>query len=168
MMQGHIAPQWDLDYIKNLDYIDSNYNSKKFNALNNLVDHEDLTRYQIVLGQVQDQETNPALSFIHHDFNWITNKKCQINKLTPGNVIPKHSDVYNYYNKKYNIIDNSKIFRILIMIEDWQSGHYLEIKDRGFTNWQAGDWVGFRLSDPHMTANLGHTNRYVIQITGTI
>ena len=36
MMQGHIVPQWDLDYIKNLDYIESDYNSKKYNKCQNI------------------------------------------------------------------------------------------------------------------------------------
>jgi hypothetical protein len=54
----------------------------------------------------------------------------------------------------------------MVMLDDWQSGQYIEIADFGFTNWTAGDWIGFKLSDLHMTANLGHSNRYMMIITG--
>lgn len=168
MMQGHIVPQWDLDYIKNLDYIESDYNSKKYNAVNNLLDQNDSNRYNMSLWQVRDQETNTNFDFIHTAFPQIKNKKCQINKLLPGNIIPRHSDVYKFYNETFNVFDDSKIFRVLIMVEDWHPGHYIEIENYGFVNWQAGDWVGFKLSDLHLTANLGHTDRYAIQLTGTL
>jgi hypothetical protein len=168
MMQGHVVPQWDIEYLKNLPFIESNYSSKKFNALNNLANPGDASRYQMSLYQLRDQENNPNFKFIHESFPWLKNKKCQINKLSPGNILPRHSDVYKFYNETFNISDDSKIFKVLIFVEDWSSGHYVEIKDHGFANWKAGDWISFRLTDLHLTANLGVKDRYAIQITGTI
>lgn len=167
-MRGHIEPQWDMAYIQQLPYVESDYNSKKYNAVNNLVDHDDANKYKMSLWQIKDQETNPNLEFIHSLFPEIKNKKCQVNKLTPGNIIPRHTDVYKFYNETFGIYDNSKIFRVLIMTEDWKPGHYVEVEDYGFVNWKAGDWLGFYLTDCHMTANLGHSDRYAIQITGTL
>lgn len=168
MMQGHITPTWDLRYIQELSYTLSNYNSKKFNAINDLVDPNDADRYNTSLWQIRDQENVPEFSFIHTMFPWIKNKKCQVNKLTPGNVVPRHRDVYKFYNETFNIFDNSKIFRVLIMVEDWKPGQYIEIENQGFTNWKSGNWIGFYLTDLHLTANLGVDERYAIQITGTI
>ena len=57
--------------------------------------------------------------------------------------------------------------RIIVFLEDWQSGHYLEINGEPIIEWSAGDWVGWNYDTPHLAANIGMTDRYTMQITGT-
>ena len=55
----------------------------------------------------------------------------------------------------------------MVFLEDWRSGHIMEVDDQQLTGWKAGDWVGWRYDTPHLAANLGTTDRYTLQITGT-
>jgi hypothetical protein len=54
----------------------------------------------------------------------------------------------------------------LVLLEDWKSGHYLEVMDRPIVNWQAGQVVEWTYDTPHMAANIGLEPRYTLQITG--
>jgi len=87
-------------------------------------------------------------------------------KMAPGRVLPGHIDTYRAY-KKILDIDHDRIFRILVFLEDWASGHILEVDKQLVPNWQAGDWIGWRGDTHHLAGNLGTTDRYTLQITGT-
>lgn len=171
MINGHVYPSWDIDYIKSINYTLYDYNdhSRDLKAFNGLYDEKDFTRYtNMKLNQSLDHENDKNLEFLDTEFSWLKNKKVQINRLDPGAILPKHYDTYQYYNDLYNIQDNTKIFRILLTLENWQSGQYIEIKNKGYVNWVAGDWFGFNLSDYHLVANLGHVDRYALIMTGTL
>ena len=55
-----------------------------------------------------------------------------------------------------------------MFLEDWQSGHYLELKGKPVTGWQAGFTPVWAYDAPHMAANIGATPRYTLQITGHV
>lgn len=168
MIFGHIKPQWDLDYIKNMEFVDYNYNSGQYKTPLEYIDKQDLNRYNIHLQQIRNQEDNQQFSSILKEFSWLTDIKLQVNCQEPGAVIPRHTDVYRYYRETFNLAPTDPAIRILVMLEDWQSGQYLEISERGFTNWRAGDWFGFDLLEMHMSANLGSVLRYLVQLNGRV
>jgi hypothetical protein len=86
--------------------------------------------------------------------------------MPPGTVLPNHSDTYVRFREIYNITDSDKIYRAIVMMEDWQSGHYLEIDGNPITKWIAGDVYIWQNDVKHLAANNGMTNRYTLQITG--
>jgi hypothetical protein len=53
-----------------------------------------------------------------------------------------------------------------VLLEDWQSGHYLEVDGVPVVNWHAGQVVQWVYDVPHMAANIGLEDRYTLQITG--
>jgi hypothetical protein len=79
--------------------------------------------------------------------------------------MPIHSDKYLRYAQLFNT-NPEKVCRVLVMLEDWKSGHYLEIDGRGFVNWTAGDWFMWAADVPHAASNIGIEDRYTLQITG--
>lgn len=84
----------------------------------------------------------------------------------PGTVLPNHKDSYARFKQIYDITDADDIWRAVVMLEDWQSGHYLEIDSHAIVNWRAGDAFIWQNDVPHLAANIGETNRYTLQITG--
>jgi len=88
--------------------------------------------------------------------------------MTPGTILPNHQDTYAKYKKLYNVTEDETVWRMLILMEDWQSGHYLEVDGEPFTKWQAGDYAVWKDDTVHMAANLGNTDRYTLQVTATI
>lgn len=89
-------------------------------------------------------------------------------KLVPGNYLPTHVDKYNFFIKDKNIIDPNKIFRYVVFLEDWSDGHILTVEDKVYTNWKAGDVVGWNGFTPHSAINLGFVDRYTLQVTGAL
>lgn len=87
-------------------------------------------------------------------------------RMQPGDIIPEHSDTYALYRKIYNIDDPAVIWRGLVMLNNWESGHYLEINGVAEVNWAAGNTFTWHNDTPHMAANLGKTPRYTLQVTG--
>lgn len=87
--------------------------------------------------------------------------------MTPGDMIPEHKDTYQRYIEVFEVENTNKIWRTLVMLEDWKSGHYLEIDRVPLVDWNAGDTFSWPFDSPHMAANLGRENRYTLQITGT-
>ena len=54
----------------------------------------------------------------------------------------------------------------MVFIEDWYSGHYLEVDNKPIVEWKRGDYVWWRGDVTHMAANLGTEYRFTLQITG--
>lgn len=90
-------------------------------------------------------------------------------RMGPGTILPTHSDKYKAYIKLFKLEDKKEtIHRAIIMLEDWKSGHYLEIGGEPITNWKAGDTFIWQYDEPHMAANMGLEPRYTLQVTGHI
>ena len=88
-------------------------------------------------------------------------------RMTTGTVLPTHKDLYLKYINLFNLKGREHtIRRAIILLEDWKSGHYLEIMERPITDWQAGTVIEWHYGTPHMAANIGLEPRYTLQITG--
>lgn len=87
--------------------------------------------------------------------------------MSPGTVMPEHSDLYRAYIKKFGLEEKTHtIRRALILLEDWKPGHYLDCMGRAFVHWRAGDVVEWTYDTPHTAANIGSVDRYTLQVTG--
>lgn len=90
-------------------------------------------------------------------------------RMPTGTVMPVHQDLYKRYIELFDLKGQEHtIHRALLLLEDWKSGHYLEVDGCPYVNWQAGDTVEWVYDVPHMAANLGLEDRYTLQITGHI
>jgi hypothetical protein len=90
-------------------------------------------------------------------------------RMKTGTVIPLHQDLYKRYIELFNLKGQEhNIRRALLLLEDWKSGHYLEVGGKPYVNWRAGDVVEWAFDEPHMAANIGLEDRYTLQITGHI
>lgn len=88
--------------------------------------------------------------------------------MTPGCVLPMHSDTYNRYKLIHGLESTHSVARVIVYLEDWNSGHYTEMNGEPLTQWRAGDWICWRDDFPHLAANMGKTDRYTLQLTGTV
>lgn len=87
-------------------------------------------------------------------------------KYKPGLILPWHKDNYPTYARNKNA-EVKDIVRIMIFMHDPAPGHQLWIEDK-FCTGPAGSWFAWQGSTKHMAANLGESDRYVIQITGQV
>jgi hypothetical protein len=88
-------------------------------------------------------------------------------RMRSGIVMPEHRDLYRHYVELFNLEGKEQtICRALILLEDWKSGHYLEVQGIPYVMWSAGQVVEWTYDTPHMAANLGLEDRYTLQITG--
>lgn len=86
-------------------------------------------------------------------------------KMTPGVILPTHVDTFVRYKELY-ADEPGTICRALVFLEDWQSGHYLDLGNDTMPAWRAGDYVWWSEKAPHTAANCGITDRYTLQLTG--
>jgi hypothetical protein len=90
-------------------------------------------------------------------------------RMPTGAVMPVHQDLYRKYVEVFNLQGQEQtICRALVLLEDWKSGHYLEVNGAPIVDWQAGQVVEWKYDTPHMAANIGLEPRYTLQITGHI
>ena len=88
-------------------------------------------------------------------------------RMDTGTVMPVHSDLYRRYIELFDLQGQEHLIRrALVLLEDWKSGHYLEVMDQPIVNWKAGHVVEWTYDTPHMAANIGLEPRYTLQITG--
>ena len=83
-------------------------------------------------------------------------------------ALPQHVDAYTSYKKMFDIDNPDKIYRGIVFLEDWKSGHYFEIDGEILMPWRRGDWVYWNNAVPHYAGNFGLEDRYTLQITGHI
>jgi hypothetical protein len=90
-------------------------------------------------------------------------------RMTSGTVMPVHQDRYVKYIDLFDLKGKEHtIRRALVLLEDWCSGHYLEVMGRPYVDWTAGTTVEWIYDIPHMAANIGLEPRYTLQITGHV
>lgn len=94
-------------------------------------------------------------------------------KQSPGQMFPLHIDVYQDLRSEEqqqgpDMTFDPGIRRVFVALNDWQPGHYYQIGNSVWHNWQAGDAVTFRWGVPHSTANSGNTDRYTLILTGQV
>ena len=161
--QGHIASWWGLKH-RDLDYI-----NEPFNNPDDLAKWKTLGFTQTVFtGDMYDmRNSEPSFyqGFEAYFKDW-QNIGWSFYRMRPGTILPKHSDLYTRYKRIHNLPDSTKIWRAVIFLEKWQSGHYLEISDNVITGWAAGDYVAWNNDVEHLAANMGVTDRYTLQLTG--
>lgn len=88
-------------------------------------------------------------------------------RMSTGTVMPVHSDLYKTYIERFDLHGQEQnICRAIVLLEDWKSGHYLEVMGVPYTGWKAGQVVEWTYDTPHMAANIGLEDRYTLQITG--
>lgn len=166
---GHVTPIWR-------DYKDLNWINEPFNDPVMLKTWQDIGHvYQKYTGLLFDQR-NPMPAWVHAleahiRYEWPSEPKnygVSIYCMKPGTILPYHHDAYVKYKQLHNVTDDSKIYRMLFLMEDWRPGHILEVDGVPFTNWKAGDYAAWQNATPHMAANLGSEDRYTLQVTVTL
>jgi hypothetical protein len=88
-------------------------------------------------------------------------------KMTPGVILPTHVDTFVRFKSMYST-EPGTICRALVFLEDWKSGHYLDLGNEVMPAWKAGDYVWWTELAPHTASNCGITDRYTLQLTGIL
>ena len=155
-------PWWDNQH-RSLPYINEPFN-----------DPESLAEWH-TLGYTQTQFTGDMYDMRNSEPAWVTPFRkhfhwqyfsWSIYRMGPGTTLPNHRDTYVRFRNLYNIQDVNSIFRAIVFLEDWQSGHYFEINEDPVVEWAAGETVIWQNDTRHLAANIGKTDRYTLQITG--
>jgi hypothetical protein len=163
--RGHVGRFWYTEEVKNLNYT-------KQPITQDEVDQWVSKGYDYVksfTGSMYDNK-NPMPEFINRLKDIFYNYKnltFTFYKMSTLEIMPEHSDHYNTYMKLYGA-DYKNVHRILLMLEDWKPGHYLEIDGTGIINWVAGDYFIWENDCKHAAANIGVEDRYTLQITAEI
>jgi hypothetical protein len=149
---------------KNLEY-----KNKSFNDLNAVKRWKEI-------GHIYEKYTGLLIDQSSHIPSWCANITDEFDLkyttttlycMTPGTILPNHKDIYLKYKEIFSLDENfSNIYRVIIFLEDWKSGHYLEVDETPIVSWKKGDYVMWKYDSEHIAANIGSENRYTLQVTG--
>jgi len=136
------------------------------NKLVNLEEHDLLTigaDNNMLLGNL---EYNLAPIFQNMiDIIGLDNSESRVHVQWPGQVFVKHIDKL----EKFNPEDPSKVMRIMVMLTDWDQGHFNQYGNFTYQGWKAGDIHTFDwMNIPHSSANAGLLPRVSLLTTGVI
>jgi len=162
--QGHVDPWWDLQH-RNFKYIHEQFNDTGS------------VSYWRKLGYTQTRFTGDIYDMRNAEPAWIKSFQkifpferfsWSFYRMPPGSVLPAHRDTYDRFKLIHGLEITHSVVRTTVFMEDWSSGHYLEMNGQPFTGWRAGDWVSWRDDFLHLAANIGQTDKYTLQLTGTV
>jgi hypothetical protein len=155
---ANIEPFWDGEYL-HLDY--------EVETFNNPSDLE-LWRKQGYGGNFTGAMCDMRKTQPSWDLRW-RDIGTSYYRMDTGTILPVHRDTYKKYVELFNLQDRPHtIRRAIVFLEDWASGHYLELDSIPVTGWRKGFTVIWAYDRPHMAANIGLTPRYTLQITGHV
>lgn len=81
----------------------------------------------------------------------------------PGQVWNLHIDKLEKWHKE----EPHKVYRFIVMLNDWEPGHFLQYGNFVHTHYRAGEVYSFDwYNTPHCTANAGHNPRCTLLVTG--
>lgn len=163
--KGHLIPFWKNDFVQ-FDYVKQPLLDDEIEKWKN--EGFDKNHVKSFSGSMFDNK-NPMPKWIKQFDNrfGLKNQTYNFYKMETFEVMPPHSDHYNTYARLFNV-DRSKVYRVIVMLEDWKPGHYFELDGRGYSNWRAGDYFMWNNDVPHAAANIGNLPRYTLQVTGEI
>lgn len=163
-MNNSIPVTWSEPDVVSLPFV---YRCEFENTLN-LVSPQDKDHYQGRIGLYHYNNNNDIVERfgLADQFDWLTDKVYAVHSIPPGHLLPNHSDNYATYCQRRMPTSADQIVRVIVFLQAWQPGHILQIGQQILTSWHAGEWASWTGSTPHLAANLGHTNRYTLQITG--
>lgn len=162
-----LYPFWDNEF-KNLDYIVEPFNDPE--SVNRWVSQGYSTKFVGELCDMRHQLPAWSQRFIEifQGQGW-KDIGIAFYRMPTGTVLPNHSDLYKRYIELFNLQRQEKtIRRALVLLEDWKSGHYLEVNGVPMVDWRAGQVVEWVYDTPHIAANIGLEDRYTLQITGHV
>lgn len=112
--------------------------------------------------------TNAIIAKFEEQLGWKDVCTCYY-RMDPGTILPTHQDTYKRYIDLFELEKcPQSVYRAVMFLEDWASGHYLEVAGEPIVNWRAGDVVTWWYDTPHLAANMGYTPRYTLQLTGHV
>ena len=158
---------WDDEY-KRLEYV-----REPFNDPDSLAEWEKLGYTGPFTGYMcdmrgQQPRWNEQFIKIYKEMGW-KDIGTSYYRMDTNTILPVHRDLYRRYVELFNLQGQEHtIRRAIVLLESWQSGHYLEVAGKPYVNWSAGDAVEWIYDIPHMAANIGLEDRYTLQITGHV
>lgn len=165
IVTGHVPAIWNQHTILGLDFVHRTEYASSFEL--EVSSDEKTYQQAMAIGHCSSPNLDQTFS-IEKEFSWLKDKVYAVHRLGPGGVLPFHKDGYKRYKENHNIQDLDDIQRIIVFLEDWKDGHILQVEHHLHAHWRAGDFVAWHGETSHMAANLGHEDRYTLQITGTI
>jgi hypothetical protein len=160
--RGHISRFWDTNEIKKFDYVRQPITQQEIDEwVAKGYDH--VKSYS---GMMYDNRNPmPEWVFKFKDlFHTFKNMTFTFYNMSTLEIMPEHSDHYATYIRLFKP-KQQNIHRILVMLEDWKPGHYLEVDGVGVVNWIAGDYFIWKNDCKHAASNIGVEDRYSLQIT---
>jgi hypothetical protein len=88
-------------------------------------------------------------------------------KLTPGCSLMWHYDTYATFVKHNNISKDkiNQVCRTAVMMRNWDRGQVMQIGDKIYTHWNAGDCITWKSDTWHGVANFGPSDIIIGQLT---
>lgn len=136
---------------------------------NKLVDAEEY--------DLEQAGADPKMIFSHLEYNLapifqkmvdtvgLSNDESRVHVQWPGQVFIKHIDKL----EKVNPEDPTKVMRVMVMLTDWDQGHFNQYGNFTYQGWKAGEIHTFDWKNvPHSSANAGLTPRVSLLTTGII
>lgn len=165
--KGYVDPNkfWNLKEIKSLPYTREEFNDS----------------LQVLAWETQGQQPRVGAMYdMRHDHqpfttaaltSWAENRGLEhvgisYYKMCPGDNLPWHWDTYKRYIQLFDLSARREhIYRYIFFVEPRLPGHVMEVAGR-MIDWIDGDYIAWRYDTPHVAGNLGHFDRYTIQLTG--
>lgn len=165
--KGHIVPFWNKADYADLPYVKQGITEEEVNMWVTDGYPKDLS----FTGMMYDNKnTMPEFTVKLKEYfvRLYDNFTFTFYKMESMDIMPNHIDHFRTYCRLFDV-KREEVVRILVMLEDWKPGHYLEINSKAITNWVAGDYFVWENDVPHAASNIGKKvdTRYTLQITAT-
>ena len=162
LVQGHIEPIWTDSY-KQLDYERQPIKDSEIAEWR----RKGYTHNSFSGVMYGGKNPMPKWTSTVADKLKLKNPGFVIYKMSTLEIMPTHVDHFETYCRVFNV-ERRDVYRGLVMLEDWKHGHYLEMNNRAYVNWKAGDFFVWGADVPHAASNIGPEPRWTLQITGTL
>lgn len=164
---GHIERFWPLEDHKELQYIRIPPAATELSVIEGWIDKGYHHAKNFIGMSFTEADHMPKWT---RNFNRLFDTYEKLNfsflKMQTLDIIPNHVDDLKEYSKLLEV-PRDRIVRIIVMLENWKSGHYLEINGTMMTNWIAGDWFKLGADCSYSLANIGTDDFYSMQIMAT-
>jgi hypothetical protein len=164
LTRGNIKPYWTDEY-KQFEYTRQPIKQSEIETWRSW-GYTHNTFSGVMYGQAGGKNPMPDWVWDVADSMGLYNPGVVFYKMSCMEVMPNHEDHFETYCRVFGV-ERADVYRGLLMLEDWKSGHYLEMANHAYVNWNAGDYYVWSSDVVHAASNIGPEPRWTLQITGT-
>lgn len=165
-MLSKIPVTWNLDEVAALDFKKDHH--KDLEMIDRYIKSGHESSKMIIFNYWEPNPMPAGICDVKQFFPELDHAAVAVHKTPPGCYLPLHHDLYGKYRETHGLHKDRSITRVIIMLTHSEPGQMLQVDEKTYGQWTAGQVFSWQDQTSHAIYNFSMSDRFAVQITGVM